>query len=178
MSADRAGAVLDALVRRIDGAVDALGRAAAWLAPAMVLTVALIVALRHGFQTGSIALQESVTYLNALLLVAGAAYTLKEGGHVRVDVLYGRLDGRRRAWVDLIGAVLFLFVTAGFIIWASRGYVAASWRVLEASAESSGLPFVYLLKTAIPALAALLAVQGVSELCKAARRLRAGDRDP
>lgn len=177
MSAGRAGAFADALVRLIDGAVDALGRAAAWLAPAMVLTVALIVALRYAFRTGSIALQESVTYLNALLLVAGAAYTLKEGGHVRIDVLYGRLGARGRARVDLAGAVLFLFVTAGFILWSSREYVAAAWRVREASAESSGLPFVYLLKTAVPALAALLAVQGVSECCKAARRLR-GARPP
>ena len=127
----------------------------------------LIVVLRYVFQFGSIALQESVMYLNALIFTFGAAYTLKEQGHVRVDVFYNRLSPRLRGLIDLLGTSILLTLTAGFIIWASWDYVAVSWRIREGSAESSGLPFVYLLKTSLLLLPALLLIQGLAEALKA-----------
>ncbi len=166
--------MISRLIHSIDAFTDRVGRTIAWLALAMVLVMALIVLLRYVFQIGSIALQESVMYLNALIFAFGAAYTLKEQGHVRVDVFYNRLSERGQALVDLLGGVCFLFLTAGFILWASWDYVAVSWRVREASAESSGLPFVYLLKTTILVLSVLLMVQGIAELLKSFNKFRQG----
>jgi TRAP-type mannitol/chloroaromatic compound transport system permease small subunit len=82
------------LIRLIDTLNESLGRWISWLALAMVLVMGLIVVLRYAFQVGSIALQESVMYLNALIFTFGAAYTLKQQGHVRVDVFYNRLSLR------------------------------------------------------------------------------------
>ena len=138
----------------------------------MVLVMGLIVLLRYVFQIGSIALQESVIYLNAMIFTLGAAYTLKEQGHVRVDVFYNRVSPNARALIDLLGTVVFLGLTAGFIIWASWDYVAISWRIREGSAESSGLPFVYLLKTSLVLLPLLLIVQGVAEALKAIGQIK------
>lgn len=159
----------------IDGLSNRLGRAFSWLALAMVLVMALIVVLRYVFQIGSIALQESVMYINALIFTFGAAYTLKEQGHVRVDIFYSRLNEKQRAWLDLFGALFFLLPACCFIIWVSWGYVAVSWRIQEGSAESSGLPFVYLLKTAILVLPALLLLQGISEILKSIFTIRRRD---
>jgi TRAP-type mannitol/chloroaromatic compound transport system permease small subunit len=92
----------------IDKTIDIIGRTIAWLTPGMVVLVVVIVILRYAFQFGSIALQESVTYVNALIFTLGAAYTLKEKGHVRVDIFYSRLTERYKAVVDLIGTLLFL----------------------------------------------------------------------
>lgn len=150
----------------IDGLSNRLGRTFSWLSLAMVIVMAAIVVLRYVFQIGSIALQESVIYINSLIFTFGVAYTLKEQGHVRVDIFYSRLSEQRRAWVDLFGALFFLVPSSCFIIWISWDYVAISWRIQEGSAESSGLPFVYLLKTVILILPALLLLQGVSEIVK------------
>ncbi|WP_296898622.1 TRAP transporter small permease subunit [Thiohalocapsa sp.] len=79
-----------------------VGRVVAWLALAMVLVTFLVVVLRYGFDAGSIALQESVTYMHAMLFMLGAAYTLQLNGHVRVDIFYQRFGPRGRAWVDLL----------------------------------------------------------------------------
>ena len=65
----------------IDKFTDRIGRTIAWLTPGMVVLVVVIVILRYAFQFGSIALQESVMYVNALIFAFGAAYTLKEQGH-------------------------------------------------------------------------------------------------
>jgi TRAP-type mannitol/chloroaromatic compound transport system permease small subunit len=154
------------IVSVLDQFSNSLGRVASWFTVAMVLVMTLIVVLRYLFQTGSIAMQESVMYLNALIFALGAAYTLKEQGHVRVDIFYGRLGGRSKAIVDLLGAVLFLLPAAVFVIWVSWDYVAVSWRIREGSPEASGLPFVYLLKAGIIVLALLLFVQGISEILK------------
>ncbi len=151
----------------IDGLSNRLGRIFSWLTLTMVVAMATIVLLRYVFQIGSIALQESVIYINALVFTFGAAYTLKEQGHVRVDIFYSRLNEKRRAWVDLFGSLLFLVPSTCFIIWISWDYVAVSWRIREGSAESSGLPFVYLLKAAILVLPGLLLLQGISEIAKA-----------
>lgn len=156
----------------IDSLNDRLGRWSAWLALVMVLVMGLIVVLRYAFQIGSIALQESVMYLNALIFTLGAAYTLKEQGHVRVDVFYNRLSGRSRLMVDLFGTAFFLLVTCGFVVWASWDYVAVSWRIREGSAESSGLPFVYLLKSCLILLPVLLSLQGLAEVIKSLGKLR------
>lgn len=150
----------------IDKLSHRLGHLFAWFTLVMVLVMAVIVVLRYVFQIGSIALQESVIYINALIFTFGVAYTLKEQGHVRVDIFYNRLNETQRAWVDLFGTLLFLIPSAGFIIWISWDYVSVSWRIREASAETSGLPYVFLLKSAILVLPALLLLQGISELLK------------
>lgn len=86
---------------------DYMGRTFSWLALAMVLVMAVIVLLRYIFQFGSIAPQESVMYINALIFMFGAGYTLKEQGHVRVDIFYSRFQEKHRAWVDLLGTFCF-----------------------------------------------------------------------
>lgn len=149
-----------------------LGRAIAWLTLAMVLVTAGIVLARYGFDSGSIAVQESVIYLHAMVFLLGAAFTLKRGGHVRVDILYQRLGERGRAWVDLLGTVLLLLPVAGFIVWVSWSYVSDSWGLLEGSREAGGLPGVFLLKSLIVAFAVLMILQGVAEIARAIRRLR------
>ena len=166
---------IEKLSRLIDASTDLLGRSAAWLTVGMVLLMALIVALRYLFQTGAIAMQESVIYVNALIFTLGAAYTLKEQGHVRVDILYNRLGVKQKALVDLLGGLVFLLPFAGFIIWESWDYVSVSWRIREGSAELSGLPYVYLLKATIILLALLLIIQGISEILKAIVSIRQGN---
>ena len=159
----------------IDELSNRLGRIFSWLTLTMVIAMAAIVVLRYVFQIGSIALQESIIYINALIFTFGGAYTLKEQGHVRVDIFYSRINEKKRAWVDLFGSLLFLVPSTCFIIWISWDYVAVSWRIREGSAESSGLPFVYLLKSAILVLPTLLLLQGISEIVKSISAIKRGD---
>jgi TRAP-type mannitol/chloroaromatic compound transport system permease small subunit len=172
-----AGRILEKTSDRLEKVTERTGTRAAWLAAALVMVTGVVVLLRYAFQTGSIALQESLIYINALLFTLGAAYTLKHDRHVRVDIFYSRMSLRNRALVDLGGSLLLLFPLCGYILWTSWDYVAFSWQIRERSAETSGLPFVYLLKTTILILAGFLLWQGFAEACKAARLLTK-DEDP
>ncbi|MGE5152661.1 MAG: TRAP transporter small permease subunit [Bdellovibrio bacteriovorus] len=146
----------------LDRSICRLGQATAWLSLLMVLVTFLVVVLRYAFDQGSIALQESVTYMHASLFMLAIAYTLGRDGHVRVDILYQRLSRRGRAWVDLLGTLLLLVPVCLLILWLGWDYVAQSWHLREGSREAGGLAGVYLLKSLILIMPALLLVQGLS----------------
>ena len=167
-----ASARFTTLAERIDRLNTAIGRAASWCALAILLIGFAVVLLRYVLGLGSIWLQESILYAHAALFLLAAAWTLKQGGHVRVDVFYADASPRAKAWVDLVGVLLLLLPFCLAILWFSLPYVTRSWAILERSRESSGLPLVFLLKTLIPAFAVLLALQGVAQAIRAALILR------
>ena len=148
----------------IDSFNERVGRFVSWLVLAMVLITFCIVVLRYLFDLSWVMMQESIIYLHGLIFMLGAAYTLKHEGHVRVDIIYQRCTPTVKAWIDLLGTLFLLFPVAGFILWSSWGYVMGSWDILEASRNSGGLPFVYLLKTCLLLMSGLLLLQGLSLL--------------
>jgi len=163
-----------ALADRIDRLTTLIGRAAAWLCLFIVVAQFAIVLMRYGFGVGSAKLTESIIYAHAGLFMLAAAWTLRENGHVRVDIFYADASPRRKALVDFWGALLLLIPFALSLLILSLPYVGRSWSILERSRETSGLPLVYLLKTLIPVFAALLVLQGIAQAARALQTLRAG----
>jgi len=155
------------LAAAIDRTIAAIGRAAAWCCLYVVAAEFAVVVLRYAFGLGSIRLQESVLYAHAALFMLAAAWTLQVDGHVRVDIFYAGASPRRRALIDLIGAIVFLFPVAIAIAVLSLPYVERSRAILEHSREASGLPFVYLLKALIPLFALLIGLQGIAQAIRA-----------
>ena len=97
---------------KIDAIIEISGRTVAWLSLGMVVITCTVVVLRYGFDTGAIALQESVTYMHALVFMIGLSYALKHDRHVRVDLLFNRLSRRSRQRINLIGHVGCLLYTS------------------------------------------------------------------
>ena len=153
---------LIAIADRLDNLSLWAGRTVAWLTLIMVLVTFTIVVLRYGFNLGWIALQESVTYMHALVFLLGIPYTLKKEGHVRVDIFYNKLSPRSQQWIDMLGALILMLPMSAFIAWMSWDYVIASWEMREESGEAGGLPGNYLLRTTILVMAFLLLIQGLS----------------
>jgi len=157
---------------RIDRLNGAIGRTVAWAALFIVLVQFAVVLMRYVLGMGSIWLSESIIYGHATMFMLAAAWTLREGGHVRVDIFYADASPRAKAWVDLLGALLLLLPFMLVLAWLAYPYVARSWAILERSRETSGLPAVFLLKTLIPLFALLMALQGVAQAIRAALVLR------
>ena len=158
--------VINRFSHSVDRVNHCIGAASSWLIPAMALVTFTIVILRYGFSVGAIAAQELVLYLHSAAFLFGASFTLLGNQHVRVDVFYRHFSVRQRAWVNAIGHVLFTLPVCALIALGSQQYVADAWRILESSPEPGGIPAVFLLKTMIPTMAVLLALQAVSETIK------------
>ncbi len=171
MQEQKPGQAADNLLDRVSIAT---GRVTAWLTLIMVLVTTVVVVMRYVFDAGLIWLQESVTWMHAVVFMLGAAYTLQQEEHVRVDVFYRGMIGKRRAWVDLLGVLVFLLPMCAFLAYKSVDFVAASWSIQEASRESGGLPypFIPLLKTALVAMPIAVFLQGISLLLRSLAVIR------
>ena len=139
-----------------------LGHWTAWLSLSLVVLSAMVVVLRYGFDFGNVALQETLLYNHAIFFMLGMAYTLQQDAHVRVDVFYSRFPTRGKALVNLIGALGLALPAMVFLFVASFDYVTGSWAIQEGSSEAGGLAWLYLLKTFILIMAALMSTQTIA----------------
>ena len=158
---------LAAFAGSVDRLTVAVGRAVSWCLVGMVVVQATVVLMRYVLGVGSIWLTEAIVYAHATLFMAAAAWTLRGGGHVRVDIFHAAASPRTRALIDLVGALLLLLPFVGVLAWFALPYVVRSWAILERSPEASGLPLIFLLKTLILLFAVLLGLQGLAQAARA-----------
>lgn len=157
---------MQTIINKLEQTSELSGRFIAWFTLFIVLITFVVVTLRYVFDIGSIALQESISYLHAFVFMLGAAYTLKHDGHVRVDIFYRNMSDTKKAWVDFFGTLFLLFPVCLFILFSSWDYVFTSWSLLEESSEAGGLAYVYLLKTSLLIMPLLLMIQGAAMALK------------
>ncbi|MDH5370796.1 MAG: TRAP transporter small permease subunit [Gammaproteobacteria bacterium] len=150
------------MVNKLEQTSELSGQLVAWLTLFIVMLTFIVVILRYVFDIGSIAMQESISYLHAFAFMFGAAYTLKHDGHVRVDIFYRDMTPKKKARVDLVGTLLLLFPVCLFIFFSSLDYVLTSWSQLEESGEAGGLAYVFILKAALLIMPILLIIQGAA----------------
>ncbi|MGB0410391.1 MAG: TRAP transporter small permease subunit [Pikeienuella sp.] len=163
---DTFGAVLQHIIRVLDGFSQIIGMALRWLALAMVLIQFLIVVARYVFGLSDVAMQETVLYLHATLFMVGAGYALLVNEHVRVDIFYSRLGPTGQRRIDLFGHLFLLMPTMIAVIYWSWPAVTNSWGILEGPISVGGLKAVFLLKSLIPSFAILLLLQSVAEVLR------------
>lgn len=169
----RIAALLDGLGARI-------GKAVSWLILVMVLIGAYNALARYGgryvgVELSSNSLLEAQWYLFSVVFLLCAPWTLKVDEHVRVDVFYGRLSKRGKAWVNLLGAVALLVPFSLLAIVFSWPGIIESWEIREQSPDPGGLPR-YPLKSVVLVAFVLLIIQGLSEILKQVVELTAKER--
>jgi TRAP-type mannitol/chloroaromatic compound transport system permease small subunit len=149
----------------IDALNERVGRAIYWLILIAVLVSAGNATIRYAFDTSSNAWLELQWYLFSAVFLLGAGYTLLHNEHVRIDVVFGHLSPRKRAWIDLLGSICFLLPMAIVIMALSWPVFAESWTRNEVSADAGGL-LRWPVKLLIPVGFLLLTLQGLSEIIK------------
>jgi TRAP-type mannitol/chloroaromatic compound transport system permease small subunit len=165
---------VDWVVRIIDAVSTATGWFAGWLIVPMTFAMAYEVTARYAFNAPTKwAYEVSYMTYGAQFMLA-AAYTLLKGGHIRTDVFYERWSAKTRATVDTICYLFFFFPGLLFILYAGAVEARSAWQIGERTGLRIGpVPFpMYLLKAVIPMTAALLLLQGLSELIRCARAIR------
>jgi len=165
----------------IDRLNDRIGATVQWLTLAMVLIGSFNAIARYATRYSDISLSSNAYidaqwYLFSLVFLLGAAYGLRVDAHVRVDVVYSRLSEKARAWIDLLGSVLFLIPFCILMLWVSFPAIQRSWDIREASPDPGGLPR-YPIKAVILVCFALLLVQAFSEIVKRVAILRGVELD-
>ncbi|MEQ9447904.1 MAG: TRAP transporter small permease subunit, partial [Rhodospirillaceae bacterium] len=158
--------ILERFVRGVDAINKHIGNVTAWLTLGTVLTCFAVVVMRYAFNVGYIWMQELYVWQHATVFMVGAGYTFFVSGHVSVDVLYTRMSARRKAWIEIIGTVVFLLPWLAVLAYTTAPFILTSWALSEASAQPGGMPGVYLLKSVIWVFCALVALQGLALMAR------------
>ncbi|HWC44900.1 MAG TPA: TRAP transporter small permease subunit [Casimicrobiaceae bacterium] len=159
----------DALTRTLDAITRVVGRVVAWLILPMVASLVYEVTARYVFDAPTIWAYDMTYMLYGTFFMLGSAWTLQRGGHIRTDTFYADWTPRTRAIVDML-CYLILFLPP-MIVFLKLGidYFWKSFQQNERIVTSPWLPIVWPFKFVMPATAALLILQGVSELIKSVR---------
>ena len=153
---------LKTVCRWIDGVNEQVGRLVAWVTLGLVVVIFIDVAMRYLINTSYVFTQELEWHLFAFIFLIGAGYTLLHDGHVRVDIFYQRLGFKGRAWVNLLGVLLFLIPGCSMVMITSWKFMLNSFLILEGSPDPGGIPLRFIVKGFIPVGFFLLIIQGVS----------------
>jgi len=153
------------LSRAIDWLSALVGRWVIWLILASTVISAVNAVVRKVFNASSNAYLEVQWYLFAAAFLLAAGYTLLNGEHVKIDVVYSRLSRKTQNWIDVFGFVAFLLPMCLIALWFAVPFFLQGLYSGEMSSNAGGLirwP-VYLM---MPVGFALLTLQGISELIK------------
>jgi TRAP-type mannitol/chloroaromatic compound transport system permease small subunit len=158
--------IIKSIVYSIDTLNTFIGKSVSWVTLLLVMTVFTDVVMRYLFKTSYVFVQEMEWHLFAFIFLMGAGYTLLKDGHVRVDIVYQRLSPKARAWINIIGTILFLFPGCYMIIQTGIPFVKNSYCILEGSPDPGGIPCRFIIKSAIPIGFTLIGLQGISMFLK------------
>jgi TRAP-type C4-dicarboxylate transport system permease small subunit len=144
-----------------------------WVAAITVLICADILG-RALFSSPIIGVPEIVKVSVVAIVWLQMAHTLRIGGHLRSDVILGRLPPRGRAFFDLVacalGAVMF-----GLLVYSGWPSMVMAWELGEFEGEHPVRVPTYPLRTIVLLGAALMALQFLLLTWQALRDLVAGD---
>ncbi|MBK6323349.1 TRAP transporter small permease subunit [Candidatus Aalborgicola defluviihabitans] len=163
--------------KAVDGLNSFIGRYVIWLILASTVISAVNAIVRKVFSVGSNAFLEVQWYLFAASFLIASAYTLLNGEHVKIDVVYSHFSKRTQMWVDVFGFAAFLTPVCVAMLWFGVPFFLNGYRSGEISTNAGGLirwP-VYAL---IPIGFSLLLLQGWSELIKRLAFLQGLIEDP
>lgn len=125
---------------------DWIGNFSAILLLLLLANVFYDVVMRYLFNDVSIGMQELEWHLYAMIFLFGVAYTLKEDGHVRVDVIYERLSTKHRAVIDIAGTMLLLWPFCFLVLNYGIGFAHEAYLINEQSGDPGGLPHRWIIK--------------------------------
>jgi TRAP-type mannitol/chloroaromatic compound transport system permease small subunit len=143
-----------------------MGKISAVLFVLMLFNVFIDVVMRYVFNDVSIGMQEMEWHLYAAVFLLGVPYTLKAGGHVRVDLIYEGLSTKTKAMIDMLGCLFLLLPFCGLVAWYGVDFARESFELGETSGDPGGLPYRWLIKSVIPFAFFAMVISGIGLFLK------------
>ena len=163
------------LLHTIDGISTWVGKTAAWLIVILMAVVCVEVFKRYILNAPTAWIFDLDNILYGTLFMLCGAYTLAQNAHVRGDFLYSSMRPRMQASLDLVLYIVFFIPGIAALIYAGSTFAAESWRIAEHSNVTADGPPVYHFKSMMPIAGALVMLQGIAEIMRAAICLKTGE---
>lgn len=142
------------------------GKAVSWLSALLVIVICFDVITRYLFNETQTWMPELEWHLFAAVFLIGAAYTFHDDAHVRVDLFYANKSEKWKAWINLIGILIFLVPWCLVVIRAANKYAYNAFLINETSPDPGGLPGRWIIKYMVVLGFLLLLLQAISVALK------------
>ncbi|WP_290650435.1 TRAP transporter small permease subunit [Aquisalimonas sp.] len=142
----------------------ALGKAVSFLIWFGIAIIVLEVVMRYVFNAPTVWAPGYTQRIFAAYFVLVGAYTLTQGGHVRVDLLLNTRSPRWNACLDLLNYTV-LVIWGAALAYEGWYYFQEAWEWGETDASALGHP-MWPVKLALFVGVVMITVQGVAELIR------------
>lgn len=143
-----------------------IGQVVCWLLIPMCIAMVYEVMARKYFLAPTMWAYDISRMFYGALFMLGAGYALSRGVHIRADFLYRNWKATTQGRVDLVLYLLFYFPGLIIFMWTSVDYAWLAISRGERGMDTAWMPYMGPVKSVLPVGAALLLVQGVSEVLK------------
>jgi len=154
--------------RKIDGFINGLGRAIAWLISLLVINIIVQVFMRYALGEGKIWLEEMQWHLYSICIMFAIPYCIVSDAHVRLDLLHHKFSPVKKEYVEFFGILFFILPLISILLMHGLDFVESAWRVNEKSAHPLGLPWRWMIKSVIPVSMFLIIAASVSRMVRSA----------
>jgi len=132
----------------------------------MMLNIFVDVFMRYALNSSSIFAQELEWHFFALMFLFGISYAMRHDSHVRVDVFYERFSVKKKALINALGMIAFVIPIMVVIMVASIDFVGYAIKINEGSPDPGGIPYRFIIKSAIPLSIFFVILQALAEVIK------------
>jgi len=151
-----------------------VGRVVAWMTLPLMGAMIYEVVARYWFTAPTVWAYDISRMVYGAMFILGAAYALSKGVHIRSDFLYRKWSVRTQGGVDTALYVICYFPAMVILLWVSSEWAWTSVSRGERGTDTSWMPLLGPLKSALPVGVAFLIIQGVSEVLKSVHAARKG----
>ncbi|MEJ6697439.1 MAG: TRAP transporter small permease subunit [Saprospiraceae bacterium] len=159
------------IIKTIESIIRWIGEKSSYINVLLVMIICIDVFMRYILNTTQTWVIELEWHLFALIFLLGASYTLQEDQHVRVDLFYADRSIKFKAWINLLGTLLFLVPWCLILVNSSFNYATNSWMMNEGSPNPGGLPARYIIKYCMTFGFVLLLLQGIAVIYRSAQTI-------
>jgi len=164
-----------AIIRGIDAITEWTAYLFTLLVIPLIVANVIEVFMRYVMNTPTSWALDVTTMSFGALFMLGASYTLLKGAHVRTDMLWEKFSERTKGIIDSLAFVLFFLPSMIILFAISIDDFFYSLSINEKSTSGVWQPVIWPLRAVIPLAAALLFLQGLSEVMKSLWAARTGE---
>lgn len=148
---------LNSIVKRV-------AETTAWLNVVLVAVILVQVVLRYGFNHGLVPLEELIWHLYSISFMFGMAYSITNDSHIRVDIVHMNLPRKTQHILEILGIIFLLMPFLLVLFDHSLDWTMEAFRVNESSANPTGLPYRWVIKSVVPMTMMLMFIAALARL--------------
>lgn len=166
--------VFYAIIRNVDAFSDTIGKIVSLAMLFLVLSISYECFSRYLLNSPTVWVFDTNYIVNGSAFMLGCAYALLKGAHVRTDIFWDTYSERKKGVIDLCAYLVLFYPTLIIFFAISADDAWYSYSIGERSDQTAWRPLLWPFRAAVPGMAVLMMIQGLSETLKSWYQVRTG----